>query len=949
MVLDADAAPVYYAPCLRWNARFSPEPSLRLPSALFAQSRPATTQAHTWDIHVLDRIVGLCSSEFQNGESGRHDFGAELCASCARLAGCGDETQPESAFGGNVVLWPGGVVPYVFDAGVSALHQKAFLDAATDWAMFANVSFIARTSQADYVYVQEGLDGDFSAGVGKLGGQQVLTVSAWTRNVLCHEIGHTLGLVHEHQRSDRDSFVTIQTQNIRPGFESAFAILPNSNNLTAYDFLSVMHYSRNAFSTDPGLDTIVPQTGFTQYINVMGNDYGLELSQSDRQAMASRYGAGPTLGATVTNTRDSGVGSLRAAIFYAIDHANTTVAFNIPANDPGHVGSVYVIQPSDVMTTPGPGTIIDGTTQPIGNSYGPSIVLDGSAGPQPDYPAPAFYLSGANATIRSLAIRNSLADGIEIVGASATGNTIAGCFIGLDPTGTIAAPNNYSGIAIANGAHGNVIGGSSAGAGNVISGNGDGITISDAGTNQNRVEGNYIGLDATGTFPVPNEGTGVTIFNGAQQNNIGSTAPGASNAISGNGEDGVVIIDENTSGNVVAGNLIGLDALSTSERPNGGSGVYIFGGAHDNVVGGTDAGARNFLSGNDGDGVTISDDGTKNNRVQGNSIGLSPTGGNVANAFRGVAIQSGAQNNLIGGSTMGAPNIISGNSLEGIDLFGNGTTGNTMQRNDIFNNGDAGIRLDSDSGAPNNLQTSPVLTSAVLDINNTTLVGATTISGNFTSVASKSFRIEFFSNSTAHPPGFREGQCYLGETTVNTNALGHAVFSFQVQMAAPVGEDISATATNILSGDSSEFAATVSVSATDTNGDGIPDSWATAHGFAINATIAGDDTDGDGLTNLQEFYAGLDPRNANSVLRIKNIVRSGGDVQLTFQSVLGRIYRLEWRNSMAAESWQPLLDGIVGNGSTMQLIGCARSECRSTFLSTARSAALTSGAWRELL
>jgi hypothetical protein len=292
----------------------------------------------------------------------------------------------------------------------------------------------------------------------------------------------------------------------------------------------------------------------------------------------------------------------------------------------------------------------------------------------------------------------------------------------------------------------------------------------------------------------------------------------------------------------------------------------------------------------------------------------------VANGNRGAVIQAGAQNNLIGGSAIGAANIISGNAIEGIALFNNGTTGNTLQRNDIFNNGDIGIRLDSNSGAPNNLQTSPVLTSAVLDTNSTTLVGVTTISGNLTSTVSQSFRIEFFANSLTHPPGMREGQFYLGETTVNTNALGHAVFSYQVQMAAPVGAEISATATNVASGNSSEFAATEIVSATDSNQDGIPDSWATAHGFAAGASIANDDTDGDGLTNLQEFYAGLDPRNAASCLRVKNIVRSGSDIQLTFPSVLGRIYRLEWCSDLTAGNWQSLLDGIVGTGAAMPLV-----------------------------
>ena len=94
-------------------------------------------------------------------------------------------------------------------------------------------------------------------------------------------------------------------------------------------------------------------------------------------------------------------------------------------------------------------------------------------------------------------------------------------------------------------------------------------------------------------------------------------------------------------------------------------------------------------------------------------------------------------------------------------------------------------------------------------------------------------------------------------------------------MTAPVGAEISGTATNVPSGNSSEFAATVIVSATDSNQDGIPDSWATAHGFSTSATIANLDTDGDGLTNLQEFYAGLDPRSTQSFVRLTNVTRQG--------------------------------------------------------------------------
>ena len=154
--------------------------------------------------------------------------------------------EPDAAFAGDVTLWPNGIVYYSFASDITSLHQKAFLDAATDWSTFANVIFVRRTTQPNYLFVQN--DAGNSSGVGMLGGPQDFLINAWTRATLCHELGHALGLVHEHQRSDRDSFVTILTQNIQPGFEFAFALLPDSNNINAYDFLSTMHYARNAFS-----------------------------------------------------------------------------------------------------------------------------------------------------------------------------------------------------------------------------------------------------------------------------------------------------------------------------------------------------------------------------------------------------------------------------------------------------------------------------------------------------------------------------------------------------------------------------------------------------------------------------------------------------------------------------------------------------------------------------
>ena len=182
-------------------------------------------------------------------------------------------SEPESVSPPGFVAWPSGVVPYAFATDITAAHQTDFNDAAAEWAMFANIQFIPRTTQTDYVFVENqptGMEGGVSA-VGKVGGAQLFRIGSWNRGTLCHELGHTLGLVHEHQRSDRDTFVTILTQNIVPGGEANFTIISPSLNRGAYDFYSIMHYARNALSIDPdNLDTIEPQPAYSTFLNVYG-------------------------------------------------------------------------------------------------------------------------------------------------------------------------------------------------------------------------------------------------------------------------------------------------------------------------------------------------------------------------------------------------------------------------------------------------------------------------------------------------------------------------------------------------------------------------------------------------------------------------------------------------------------------------------------------------------
>ncbi len=183
---------------------------------------------------------------------------------------------------------------------------------------------------------------------------------------------------------------------------------------------------------------------------------------------------------------------------------------------------------------------------------------------------------------------------------------MAGNLIGTDITGTVAIANGNDGVEIDAGARGNTIGGTTPGAGNVISGNaGGGVEIAGGGgTSGNVVTGNLIGTDIAGTAAIANGDDGVEIDFGRTANTIGGTTPGAGNVISGNAFDGVEIDRTGTSGNIVAGNFIGTDITGTVAIGNGSDGVVVV-LASGNTIGGTTTGARNVISGNAHDGVEI--------------------------------------------------------------------------------------------------------------------------------------------------------------------------------------------------------------------------------------------------------------------------------------------------------------------------------------------------------
>jgi parallel beta-helix repeat protein len=230
--------------------------------------------------------------------------------------------------------------------------------------------------------------------------------------------------------------------------------------------------------------------------------------------------------------------------------------------------------------------------------------------------APAVLVGGTTPAARNVISGNG-SYGISLT-SGAIADTIAGNWIGLDATGQKAAGNGVAGVFINNSAS-NHIGGSSAGWGNVISGNGSAeVQIENANAVGNFVQGNDLGSVAT-LFNVASPAPiGIYIYN-APGNEIGGATPGSGNFIIGHKIAGVAITDPNAFFNVVIGNVIGPGDFVNSPEANGIS--VLINNAGDNTVGGTTPNVVNFLRGNAYNPVFVTGVNAKGNKTGGNFIG----------------------------------------------------------------------------------------------------------------------------------------------------------------------------------------------------------------------------------------------------------------------------------------------------------------------------------------
>jgi titin len=468
-------------------------------------------------------------------------------------------------------------------------------------------------------------------------------------------------------------------------------------------------------------------------------------------ALALLCAAAPGLAAqttfTVNSTNDADDGvcdathcSLREAITSAIHTAGAKViAFDIAGAGP------HTISPTSELPALEDSITVDGTTEPdfAGN---PMIELNGSdAGP-----VGGLNVVGTSVTIRGLVVNRFQGNGISLH-SETSDNVVEGCYIGTDVTGTTALGNGNAGVMVGQSSD-NTIGGTTPAARNVISGNIEGVTIVDATATGNRVLGNYIGTNATGDSAIPNNvgvlllapdntvggttvearnvisgntlngvdlgppnannnviqgnyigldatgsqalGNDVGVFvNRVAGNTIGGAEPGARNVVSGNRE-GVNLWELQATGNRVIGNYVGTDATGVTAIPND-AGVMVFGPG--NEVGGSVAGEGNLISGNAGPGVSLNGPNATGNRIRGNYIGTDGTGASaLSNSGPGVFLIS-ASDNTIGGTDPGARNILSGNEF-GILIATADATGNLILGNYIGTNASGNTAIPNQSG-----------------------------------------------------------------------------------------------------------------------------------------------------------------------------------------------------------------------------------------------------------
>ncbi len=480
-------------------------------------------------------------------------------------------------------------------------------------------------------------------------------------------------------------------------------------------------------------------------------------------AMLASLIAAPAFAATftVTNTADSGAGSLRQAMLNAnaiqvtggTACASHTIVFAIPGSGPH---TIRPLSPLPVFNIP---MTLDGYSQPgalennllDGDNAVLKIEIDGSLAGSTD----GFYMPRRLTTL-----------------CTGSGSFIRGLVI-----------NRFAGAAIAIGGGGTCPPGNICQVGNII------------------IRGNFIGTDVTGLFARGNAsaalrfGSGsVHVVVGDEDGTVGgpqNLQPQSRNIISGNAGDGIAMSsdsalqDDLSTSHVIRSNYIGLAANGTSAVPNGGRGVTV--GFNATTVKMYD----NLISGNGGDGVGILDSVRPGTWVIRNGIGIGVGAVPIGNSSNGVLVSGAATGVFVGAKYVTAPYpkpsiannggagvfvddvaqvdvnaAIGGNAGLAVDLAPIGVTPNDPGDGDI---------------GPNELLNKPVIASAVIDA----ATNVATITGSLDAAPNSTYEIDLYTSASCDSSGYGGGEVFLALSpapsiiTVTTDSAGNASFSRQ--------------------------------------------------------------------------------------------------------------------------------------------------------------------------
>ena len=545
------------------------------------------------------------------------------------------------------------------------------------------------------------------------------------------------------------------------------------------------------------LASFVPAQASTITVNTIIDATGNDGTCTLREAITAANGNTPSGGAA----GECAAGQAMPTV--------DTIAFAIPG---GGVHTIGVLTPLPAITQ---AVVIDGYTQSgsstnnlaVGDNAVLHIQIDGSAMVPPT--ADLLDINSNGSTLRGLVI--SHVAGTSVFVGTNSANTIAGNFFGTDPTGTVFAGGTQTVIRV--GGTANVIGGAPPAARNVIVGGGgsNAGAIMISGTS-NVMQGNYVGLDSSGTSALqpPTATNGLELGPGgaAIGTMIGGKNTGEGNVIFGSHVG--IRVDSAVQGTIIQGNYIGTDATGT-RRLGGDIGITTGNAPTGTVIGGSQPGAGNLISGNN-TGIFLGG-GAVGSIVKGNRIGTDASGTRpVSNHGDGIFLQTQSAGSIIGGQDPGDGNTIAFNCGQGIGMdAGFGFVGWAMLGNSVFSNAGLGISLfdvvnpipnddgDADTGS-NNLQNHPVITAAPV------AAGMVDLAGTLNSLPAKTYRVEFFSGLGCHPAGAGEGRNFLGARDLLTDVSGNASFgNGSAMFSIPNGHSVfTATATDP-DGNTSEF------------------------------------------------------------------------------------------------------------------------------------------------